>query len=94
MGAVLCRYATDCECVKRSLHKRRLIYSLRDIVDAFFRLVEALLQFHLCFFSHSVKPRLLRYQQSLSRCIIICQDVSVQPFNSHMQQNAYCRNLK
>jgi len=41
-------------------------------INGFFKLVKALLQIDWCFFSHSIKPRVLCFQQSLSPCIT-CQ---------------------
>jgi len=58
-------------CVKRSLHKRRLIkwftrarWPQSHTNNGFFTFVEALLQIYSCFFSHSIKLHVVVYRQA------------------------------
>ena len=81
-------------CLKRSLHKCSL--ALRHIGhtstnNGFFKLVEALLQTHSCFFSQSMNVRGL----PLSAChCLAASPAKTSAFNSLRQQNACHRNIK
>jgi len=59
--------------------------------NGFFKLVEALLQTHSCFFSQSANVRGL----TLSAChCLAALPAKMYTFNSLMQQNAFYRNIK
>ena len=81
-------------CMKRILHKYSL--TLRHIGhtrtnNGFFKLVEALLQIHSCFFSQSINVRVL----PISACHCLAALLAKMcAFNSLMQQNACHRNIK
>ena len=81
-------------CMERSLHKCSL--TLRHIGqtrtnNGFFKLVEALLQTHSCFFSQCINVRGLL----LSAChCLAALPAKMCAFNSLMQQNACYRNIK
>jgi len=80
---------------KESLPITGLSYSLRHIAhtnNGFFKLAEALLQIHSCFFSHSIK--LLPFLLSASGTVSLHYPPKMSEFNSHMRQKAYYRNLK
>jgi len=80
--------------MERSLHKCSL--TLRHIGqtrtnNGFFKLVEALLQTHSCFFSQCINVRGLL----LSAChCLAALPAKMCAFNSLMQQNACYRNIK
>jgi len=80
--------------MKRSLHKCSL--TLRHIGhtrtnNGFFKVMEALLQIHSCFFSQSINVRGL----PLSPChCLAALTAKMCAFNSLMQQNACYRNIK
>jgi len=77
-------------CVKRSLHKSRLIkwftrarWPQSHTNNGFFKLVKALLQIYSCFFSHSTKLYVVyRYQQC--HCLAALP-AKISVFNYHMQ---------
>jgi len=75
-------------CVKRNLHKNRLIklftrarWSQFNTNHGFFRLVEALLQIPLCFFSRSI---FMAYRYQRCHCLAALP-AKMSVFNSHMQ---------
>jgi len=80
--------------MERSLHKGRL--TLRHIGhtrtnNGFFKLMEALLQIHSCFFSQSIN--VCNLPLSAYHCLAALT-AKMCAFNSLMQQNACYRNTK
>ena len=79
-------------CVKRSLHKSRLInwfirarWSQSHTHNGFFKLVEALPQIYSCFFSHTIELYVVYCYQQCNCLCLAALPAKMSVFNCHMQ---------